>query len=588
MSFAVLRNRWVGRWLPGMAALVVLVWGGCTLDFPVEWLEGECGDGYVGQGEQCDDGDTNSGDGCSATCTEEAGFDCDGVPSVCVSTCGDNEVASDEQCDDGNTVSGDGCDEFCNTEIVGCGDGEILSADGEECDDSNTTAFDGCSDQCLEEAGWNCTGAPSVCTEICGDGLVVGAEAVSGGCDDGNQDDGDGCNFLCQSEPGYVCNGEPSVCQDICGDGAVAPGLEDCDDGNIVSADGCSPSCGVEDGFTCDGASPTVCAAICGDGTVLGAEAQAGGCDDGNTDPDDGCAADCTEEAGYVCSGEPSVCTSSCGDNVVMGTEVCDDGNTDDCDGCRGDCSADETGCGDGFVCEGCDDGNTESLDGCSASCTVEAGWTCAGEPSVCTVTCSRPEALYLQSGCNAGEMCVVSGYSGGTYSCENEGASAFYQSCASYLSCVAGAACDNLGAGQQCLPYCNANDPSWTCPMNGSENAACLIFYPDGSDTNAVCVSNECDAVAQTGCTGDWCDRLGDGVSICNSNPPGEVTLHQPCVQTNPVGPSEECLPGLLCINTGTDECLALCRHTESDCTVGGESCHSWTANDPIYGVCQ
>lgn len=52
--------------------------------------------------------------------------------------------------------------------------------------------------------------------------------------------------------------------------------------------------------------------------------------------------------------------------------------------------------CGDPVVCgdgvkagaEGCDDGNGASGDGCSAACAIEAGWTCAGAPSVCTTTC--------------------------------------------------------------------------------------------------------------------------------------------------------------------------------------------------------
>jgi cysteine-rich repeat protein len=42
--------------------------------------------------------------------------------------------------------------------------------------------------------------------------------------------------------------------------------------------------------------------------------------------------------------------------------------------------------CGDGVLTgrEGCDDGDREGGDGCGALCTVEAGWSCAGAPSVC------------------------------------------------------------------------------------------------------------------------------------------------------------------------------------------------------------
>ena len=57
-------------------------------------------DGSVDAGEECDDGDAEGGDGCSAACVVEHGFACPGVPSVWPSPCGDGVVASDEECDD--------------------------------------------------------------------------------------------------------------------------------------------------------------------------------------------------------------------------------------------------------------------------------------------------------------------------------------------------------------------------------------------------------------------------------------------------------------------------------------------------------
>jgi cysteine-rich repeat protein len=42
-----------------------------------------CGNGLVETGEGCDDSNTASGDGCSATCTVENGYICSGSPSVC-------------------------------------------------------------------------------------------------------------------------------------------------------------------------------------------------------------------------------------------------------------------------------------------------------------------------------------------------------------------------------------------------------------------------------------------------------------------------------------------------------------------------
>jgi len=83
-----------------------------------------CGDGAVqgGCGEQCDDGDPFSGDGCGSDCRLEPGFVCVGEPSVCFSECGDGLLASDEECDDGNVIGCDGCSSDCELEDFASGD----------------------------------------------------------------------------------------------------------------------------------------------------------------------------------------------------------------------------------------------------------------------------------------------------------------------------------------------------------------------------------------------------------------------------------------------------------------------------------
>ncbi len=61
--------------------------------------------------------------------------------------CGDGVVESPEECDDGNTVSGDGCSATCKIESASCGNG-IVEA-GEECDGAADTACPGeCSATC--------------------------------------------------------------------------------------------------------------------------------------------------------------------------------------------------------------------------------------------------------------------------------------------------------------------------------------------------------------------------------------------------------------------------------------------------------
>ena len=122
-----------------------------------------CGDGVVNGTEECDDGNTVSGDGCSSVCKKEVGMCGDGIVDVATETC-----------DDGNRTSGDGCSANCQTETSAtCGNGVVDA--NEACDDHNTAAGDGCSAACQVEAGYTCTGAPSVCT-------MMGTQSGAGTC----------------------------------------------------------------------------------------------------------------------------------------------------------------------------------------------------------------------------------------------------------------------------------------------------------------------------------------------------------------------------------------------------------------------
>ncbi|MFP6665302.1 MAG: DUF4215 domain-containing protein, partial [Deltaproteobacteria bacterium] len=78
-------------------------------------------------------------------------------------------------------------------------------------------------------------------------------------------------------------------------------------------------TCGA--GFSGDGQS---CGPVCGDGMVVSGET----CDDSNAVPGDGCSATCTVESGWICdASEPSICAEVCGDGLVAGAEECDDGS---------------------------------------------------------------------------------------------------------------------------------------------------------------------------------------------------------------------------------------------------------------------
>ncbi|HEX6276866.1 MAG TPA: hypothetical protein VFZ53_27690 [Polyangiaceae bacterium] len=82
----------------------------------------ECGNGEVDDGEACDDGDMPpaNGDGCSSTCTEEAGWSCSGTPSTCeAAACGDRIEAGAETCDDGNNNACGTCGTGCTVATPG-------------------------------------------------------------------------------------------------------------------------------------------------------------------------------------------------------------------------------------------------------------------------------------------------------------------------------------------------------------------------------------------------------------------------------------------------------------------------------------
>jgi cysteine-rich repeat protein len=132
-----------------------------------------CGNGISQSIEECDDGNTDSGDGCNSVCLLEF--------------CGDGSVNNQEseQCDDRNNLDGDGCNSVCIVEF--CGDG-IVNNVNETCDDNNTNSGDGCNNVCIEE--------------FCGDGIVNNEDSEE--CDDGNESELDGCTTQCISA--VVCN----------------------------------------------------------------------------------------------------------------------------------------------------------------------------------------------------------------------------------------------------------------------------------------------------------------------------------------------------------------------------------------------
>lgn len=140
--------------------------------------EARCGNGVLDQEEECEDGNTQDGDDCSAECLFESG------------RCGDGIVqrALGEQCDgSAQTPEGAICTPRCTLILRNCGNG--LPDPGEECDEGNRNS-DGSGASCRR----NCSVAR------CGDAVMDPGER----CDDGNRLNGDGCDRACAIESGAV------------------------------------------------------------------------------------------------------------------------------------------------------------------------------------------------------------------------------------------------------------------------------------------------------------------------------------------------------------------------------------------------
>jgi cysteine-rich repeat protein len=80
----------------------------CSIEqdaYVCEFEVADCSNGFLEEGETCDDSNTISGDGCNSNCQAE------GAPN-----CGDGITVANEECDDGNAFDGDGCDSNCQRE----------------------------------------------------------------------------------------------------------------------------------------------------------------------------------------------------------------------------------------------------------------------------------------------------------------------------------------------------------------------------------------------------------------------------------------------------------------------------------------
>jgi RHS repeat-associated protein len=263
-----------------------------------------CGDGILEGFEECDDGNTIDGDGCSAQCRQEY--------------CGDGilQPALGEQCDDGNFINGDGCDWNCLREI--CGDGVLEG--NEECDDGNTIDGDGCSVTCKVERchGVVCKGdqchSAGTCdpaTGICSAPVLPDGTA----CDDGSLcTQGDACQGgVCVGTIAVACGPpdqchQPGACVPATGTCAYMPkpdGVPCNDNNSCTQVDSCeSGICVGSNLISCGAGSQCQIEGICDPATggcLFPGKADGTACDDG----DDRTASDACHAG--VCIGIPAL-----------------------------------------------------------------------------------------------------------------------------------------------------------------------------------------------------------------------------------------------------------------------------------------
>jgi cysteine-rich repeat protein len=205
-----------------------------------------CGDGFVdtANAEDCEDGNTVTGDGCSSCRFDcKADGDCsDGNACTGTETC-DKTAPTKPVCKAGTplaaasacTLAAGGAGKCSNNLCVAAGCGNSTTDQGEQCDDGNADDADGCTRECKFSCaadadcndGDKCNGTETctIATHKCAAGTVVTCTnagcSMSGMC---NPTTG-ACIYADADKDGKSCNVD---CNDA--DPAVFPGAFECKD----------------------------------------------------------------------------------------------------------------------------------------------------------------------------------------------------------------------------------------------------------------------------------------------------------------------------------------------------------------------
>jgi cysteine-rich repeat protein len=325
-----------------------------------------CGDSFTTTpGEECDDSNSNTGDGCENNCkyscvSTDTTRNCTPIdPCQGQGACNDTThvCAAGTPLGD-NTSCGNG--NYCKTGVCTtpmCGNGMVEP--GETCDlgASNGTMGSGCKANCTYECVNAATDCPA--TTFCNMNTCNTAHACAAVADTAKNGMSCGTNLVCN-------NGNCVAPTAVCGNGVKETG-EACDfgtgNGSNTGCTNCQFSCTLlpdscNDGNLCNGTE--TCSAV----TVNGQAGQK--CNQTATAP----AAGTTCATGKICLNQLCV-TSVCGDGILstVNGEQCEPPNTATCSA-----TCQNIVCGDGVRAgtEQCDDSNTTNLDGCNSTCKFE------------------------------------------------------------------------------------------------------------------------------------------------------------------------------------------------------------------------
>src|SRR3989339_694039 len=198
---------------------------------------------------------------------------------------------------------------------VGALCGNRVIETGEQCDDGNVVPGDGCGQICQREAGWVCSGVPSVCTTVCGDGIRAGVEQ----CDDANLNNGDGWSRTCQTEQGVSSTASSQPIAVI--SSSAASGAPTCGNGQREGSEQCEADAECTAGTICRSCRCIAPTQRCGNGTVEAPEQ----CDSGHPCPDGGfCTATCSCVPRSSTSARSSAPSPSCGNGTLNDSEECE------------------------------------------------------------------------------------------------------------------------------------------------------------------------------------------------------------------------------------------------------------------------